>query len=300
VRFVVHASAPRSPEHYQQEAGRAGRDGLPAECVLIYSGADFVRWRQMLEMNGEFTESAKALLRDMERYAAATQCRHRALVEYFGEEWTRGECGACDWCLKELDAVADSTTVARKILSCVARVRQSYGLAHVADVLLGKASEKVVASGHAELSTFGILRDEPAAAVRGYMEQLVAGGWLARAGDPYPVLRLTSRGAALLKGEAACELYRETQPAKGRSRQRGAGGAGFAGDPDLFDALREVRLRIARERGVPPYVIFHDTTLREMARLRPRTIDALRGIYGIGERKAADLGAAFLEVLQGG
>jgi ATP-dependent DNA helicase RecQ len=117
VRFVVHASAPRSPEHYQQEAGRAGRDGLPSECVLIYSGSDFVRWRQMLEMNGEFTDSARMLLRDMERYAAGTRCRHRALVEYFGEPWTRGECGACDWCLKELDAVADSTTVARKVLS---------------------------------------------------------------------------------------------------------------------------------------------------------------------------------------
>jgi ATP-dependent DNA helicase RecQ len=130
------------------------------------------------------------------------------------------------------------------------------------------------------------------------MEQLVAGGWLARAGDPYPVLRVTSRGAALLKGEAACELYRETQPAKGRSRQRGAGGAGFAGDPDLFDALREVRLRIARERGVPPYVIFHDTTLRQMAERRPATVDDLHDIYGVGARKAADFGDAFLDAIR--
>ena len=108
VRFVIHAGAPRSPEHYQQESGRAGRDGLQAECVLIYSGADFVRWRQMLEANGELTDSARALLRDMERYAAGTHCRHRSLVEYFGEPYTRSECGACDWCLKELDPVADA------------------------------------------------------------------------------------------------------------------------------------------------------------------------------------------------
>jgi ATP-dependent DNA helicase RecQ len=298
VRFVVHASAPRSPEHYQQEAGRAGRDGLPAECVLIYSGADFVRWRQMLETNGEFTESARGLLRDMERYAAGTRCRHRALVEYFGEPWTRGECGACDWCLKELDAVADSTTLARKILSCVARVRQNYGLAHVADVLLGKANDKVVALGHAELSTFGLLKHEAPAAVRGYIEQLVAGGWLARAGEPYPILRLTAAGAALLKGEGSCELFRELQPPKGRSRTRGAGGATFDADPELFDVLRGVRTRLARERGVPPYVIFPDTTLKQMAERRPANIDDLHDIYGVGAKKAADFGDAFLDAIR--
>jgi len=298
VRFVVHASAPRSPEHYQQEAGRAGRDGLPAECVLIYSGSDFVRWRQMLEQNGEFTESTRALLRDMERYAAGTRCRHRALVEYFGEEWTRGECGACDWCLKELDSVEDSTTLARKILSCVARVRQGYGLAHVADVLLGKASDKVVAYGHAELSTFGLLKQESAAAVRGYIEQLVAGGWLARDGEPYPVLRLTSSGAALLKGAGTCELFREQVPVKGRSRPRGTGATTFDGDPALFDRLREVRTRIARERGVPPYVIFHDTTLRQLAERRPQTLDDLHDIYGVGVKKAADFGDDFLDAIR--
>ncbi len=298
VRFVVHASAPRSPEHYQQEAGRAGRDGLPAECVLIYSGADFVRWRQMLETNGEFTESARGLLRDMERYAAGTRCRHRALVEYFGEAWTRGECGACDWCLKELDGVADSTTLARKILSCVARVRQNYGLAHVADVLLGKANDKVVALGHAELSTFGLLKQETPAAVRGYIEQLVAGGWLARAGEPYPILRLTAAGAALLKGEGNCELFRELQPPKGRSRTRGAGGATFDADPELFDVLRGVRTRLARERGVPPYVIFPDTTLKQMAERRPSSLDDLYDIYGVGAKKAADFGDAFLDAIR--
>ena len=298
VRFVIHASAPRSPEHYQQEAGRAGRDGLSAECVLIYSGSDFVRWRQMLEQNGEYTDSTRLLLRDMERYAAGTRCRHRALVEYFGEEWARGECGACDWCLKELDAVADSTTVARKVLSCVARLRTGYGMAHVSDILLGKASDKVVQYGHAELSTFGLLKGETPAAVRGYIEQLVAGGWLARAGDPYPVLRLTTSGAALLKGEGACELFRELQPVKGKSRQRGAGSVVYDGDLKLFDALRDVRTRIARERGVPPYVIFHDTTLQQMAARRPKTIDDLYDIYGVGAKKATDFGDAFLDAIR--
>jgi ATP-dependent DNA helicase RecQ len=271
---------------------------LPAECVLIYSGADFVRWRQMLESNGEWTESTRDLLRDMERYAAGTRCRHRSLVEYFGERYERETCGNCDWCLKELDQVSDSTTIARKILSCVARVRQTWGAGHVTDVLMGKASEKVQAAGHDTLSTFGLLKDEASASIRGYIEQLVADGMLAREGDPYPVLRLTASGATLLKDGGTCVLYRELRPPKGKTRRRGEGAVSYAGDAELFDVLRGVRLKIARERGVPPYVIFHDTTLREMSDRRPSTIEDLHDLYGVGAKKAADFGDAFLDAIR--
>jgi ATP-dependent DNA helicase RecQ len=304
VRFVVHASAPRSLEHYQQESGRAGRDGLEAECVLISSAADFVRWKMMLEQNGELTDGARGLLRQMERYATGVGCRHRHLSTYFGDSYPAGECGTCDVCLGELEAVPDPVPVARKILSCVARVGQRFGVLYVTSVLRGQSSEQVVSRGHDRLSTFGLLRDEPVAAVRGYIEQLVGLGLLQLTDDAYPVLSMTGQGVALLKDEAAypdLSLARQRTPVKGaaRSRSRIETESWDHVDRSLFDRLRALRLDLARARGVPPYVIFHDATLREMARLRPTSKAALLGVKGVGARKAAELGDAFLILIAG-
>jgi ATP-dependent DNA helicase RecQ len=303
VRFVLHVGVPRSLEHYQQEAGRAGRDGLASECVLISSPGDFARWRSLLEANGGLTEGDRLHLREIERYASATSCRHRALVEYFGQEYTAASCGACDWCLGELQQIDDALTVAQKILSCVVRTGQRFGVGHVVSVLAGQRSEAVLARGHHELSTFGLLADTPHAEIRGYLDQLTQGGFLVRVGDQYPVLQVTEQARALLRGEASCMLYRQPRvrrPAADRQRGRAAIADLTPQEQERFERLRAMRLAMARDRHVPPYVIFHDTTLREIARLQPRSIGELRGVTGIGERKAELFGDEVLAALAAG
>ena len=303
VRFVVHAGAPQSLEHYQQESGRAGRDGLEAECVLISSAADFMRWRIMLEKNGELTEARRALMRDIERYASSVGCRHKRLIAYFGETYAKDDCAACDFCLGELETIEDPVTLARKILSCVARVNQRFGAAHVTNILRGSESDQVIARGHRDLSVFGLLKDRSIDEVRAYIDQLVARGLLRQTGDQYPVLQLTQDGVNLMRDAGAMPdltLARMKKPEKDRvpRRSRVEAESWEGVDRDLFEALRALRLQIARDRHVPPYVVFHDTTLRELARLKPTTLDALRHVYGVGARKAEDLGAAVIDVIK--
>ncbi len=305
VRFVIHAGAPQSVEHYQQESGRAGRDGLEAECVLITSAADFLKWRMMLERNGELTEARRSLMRDMERYAASVGCRHRRLMAYFGEVSGHDDCGACDFCLGELEPIAEPIVLARKILSCVARVGQRFGAGHVTTVLRGQANEAVMMRHHHELSTFGLLSHASVDEVRGYIDQLIAFGLLQTTDDQYPVLHLTADGVALLKDASAqpdLSLARQRQPERGRwpKRSRAEVESWEGVDRDLFERLRAMRLEVARSRGVPPYVIFHDTTLRELARRKPSSIEELRHVYGVGARKAEDLGELVLATLREG
>jgi ATP-dependent DNA helicase RecQ len=262
-----------------------------------------MRWRLMFEQDGMFTDARRMLLRDMERYAGSVGCRHQQLVGYFGETYGRDDCGACDCCLGELESVEDPATLARKILSAVARVRGRFGAAHVTNVLRGSMSEAVTTRGHDQLSVFGLLKDAAVNEVRAYVDQLIALGLLRQTDDQYPVLQLTHEGLALLKDAGAMPdlaLARQKQPQKGKPQRKSkVEAASWEGvDKDLFERLRALRLDLARERGVPPYVIFHDTTLRELARLKPATMEALHHVYGIGARKAEELGEVILQAIR--
>jgi len=303
VRVVVHAGAPQSLEHYQQEAGRAGRDGLEAECVLIYSGADAPKWRAMLAEDGEVPEAKLALLRDMERYAASVGCRHKRLVNYFGEAFPKTDCGACDYCLGELEPVQEPVVLARKILSAVARVDQRFGVAHVSNVMRGRETDLVKSRGHDRLSVFGLLNDASADEVRGYIDQLVARGLLRVTDEAYPVLKLTAEGVGLMKDPGALPdliLARQRKPEKVRAERRATrevADSWHGVDRDLFDRLRALRQSLAKARGVPPYIIFHDRTLRELARLRPTNVAALTHVYGMGVSKVELFGRAVVDVI---
>jgi ATP-dependent DNA helicase RecQ len=313
VRYVLHTAMPKSIEHYQQETGRAGRDGLEAECVLLYSGADVVLWRSMIERpmddvtpDPAHVQTAIKHLIDIDRFASGTACRHRALVEYFGQNFDKPSCAACDICLGETEDVPDATIVAQKIVSCVVRVGQSFGVGHVISVLRGEATDRVRARGHQSLSTFGLLKGNSRNEVRDWIWQLVAQGFLAQNGDEYPVLQLTGDARPLLRGDVVVRLrqpiatvkkVRRPHPAFGTPLPPGEGPGEREYDRALFDALRAWRRSEAEERGVPPYVIFSDRTLRELARAKPETLTELREIYGVGDAKLEAFGLVLLELV---
>jgi ATP-dependent DNA helicase RecQ len=317
VRLVVHAAMPKSIEHYQQETGRAGRDGLPAECVLLHATTDVVRWKKLLlkrAATGETPPDALAgqlaALVDMRRLCSTTTCRHRSLAAHFGQTLERSDCGACDVCLGEVGLLRDATDTARKILSCVARTGGRFGVSHIVAVLKGSERSVVHRWGHETLSTYGLLRDISRKALTDLVYQLVDQGLVDQCGGVRPVLNLNDASWAVLRGERDVALR---QPAE-RPARRGrattaptaAGRAAIAEvdapswkgvDRGLFEHLRAVRAEIAHERHVPAYIVFGDVTLRHLARTRPTTPDAFRQVRGVGDKKLEDLGPRFLAAI---
>lgn len=305
VRFVAHLDLPKSMEGYYQETGRAGRDGLPANAWMAYGLGDVVSMRQML-LSGDANEERKRVelqkLDALLGFCEATTCRHQAILRYFGEAHPGG-CGECDNCLSPVDTW-DATKAAQMALSCVYRTGQRFGVVHLIDVLLGKDTPKIEQFNHQQLSTFGIGKDLAQQQWSSVYRQLAAAGFINVDIEGYGGLKLTEAARPVLKGQQEVWLRRDVEPTKRKTSKAERGSRlreAFAGaneDP-LWLALKAKRTELAREQGVPPYVIFHDSTLLEILNRKPQTLTEMAQISGIGQAKLAKYGDEFLQVVEG-
>jgi ATP-dependent DNA helicase RecQ len=308
VRLVLHTSLPKSLEAYQQETGRAGRDGLAAECVLLYSSADVFSWEALVRKSAEESDldvdeierliaGQTEHLHAIRRYAQATRCRHAALSEYFGQAYGTEPCGACDVCLGETESLPDATVTAQKIISCVARVGERFGVRHVCEVLRGAKTEGIQRHGHDRLSTFGLLAALDQRAAENLTHQLLDQGLLGRSGGDRPVVMLNERSWEVLRGTRTVVL---SEPRSGKAKAAKADVDDWKGvDRDLFERLRKWRRQVAEGRGKPAWTIFDDKSLRAIAREKPTSPAALLRVKGIGEKRLADFGAAILDLVAG-
>ena len=303
VRFVAHLDLPKSIESYYQETGRAGRDGAPADAWMTYGLSDVVTLRQMVEGSGADEQRKRIEVRKLDALLGLcelTTCRRQTLLAYFGEE-RANPCGNCDNCIAPPEAW-DATEAARKALSCVYRTGQRFGAGYVIDVLRGKDDERIRGFRHHRLSTFGIGADIDASTWRSVFRQLVARGLMSVDVGGFGSLKLTEASRAVLRGECEVRMRRDAPTPRKQRRENPVRAARTALGPEhqaLFDALRARRRELAREQGVPPYVIFHDVTLEAMAEQQPHTLEAFAALPGVGEKKLERYAATFIEVIDG-
>jgi ATP-dependent DNA helicase RecQ len=302
VRCVLHASLPKSIEHYQQETGRAGRDGLEAECVLLYTAADVLRWESLFRKSAEKAEEPADViaahrhhLRQMQRFASVATCRHKLLSEHFDQAYEQPDCGACDVCLGELEGIAEATVIAQKILSCVARVEQRFGVGHVADVLLGADTEMIRRCRHQQLSTYALLKEHSKKEVQSWIYQLLDQDLLSRTEGDRPVLQLNQQSWGVMRGQLSVRLFRAKKGQRQRTRYDEHSWEGA--DRELFDRLRQWRRAAAARRGIAPFMVLHDSVLQQLAIYRPTRLDTLGQVRGIGEQRLAHLGSELIAII---
>ncbi|MBT5807732.1 RecQ family ATP-dependent DNA helicase, partial [Candidatus Uhrbacteria bacterium] len=298
VRMVVHMDLPKTIEGYYQETGRAGRDGLASECILFYSYADRRKQEYFINMidDGEEKKLATRKLDDMVEYCQNEVCRRFFLLMYFGEFDAATSCKACDNCTSPSVEESDATEVSQKILSAVLRTGERFGAAHVCDVLRGSKKKRILELQHDELSVHGIAKDIPLGALRGYVHALKRRGFLEKNEGEYPTLRVSNKGRQVLVDKGEILLPVQNLAETKLKRSKGAK-SDLAYNTELFEQLRELRKKIADNENVPPFVIFGDKTLHEMAFYFPSNLDAFENLFGVGRRKLEAFGNEFLECI---
>ncbi|MFH1882108.1 MAG: DNA helicase RecQ [Planctomycetota bacterium] len=296
VRYLIHTGMPKSLEHYQQETGRSGRDGLEAECCLFYSGGDYGIWKSLMsDMEPEAQKIAMFKLSRMYNYCTGGVCRHKAILRYFGQELDKNNCSACDMCLGELDCIDDALQTAQKILSCVLRLEQRFGGGYTASVLTGSHDKRILENKHDALSTYGLLSSYEKHSVHDWIEQLVGQDYIEKVGE-YNILNVTEKGWQTLRGKETPRLLRPAQKAAKVSKVIIDSWEGV--DQNLFEALRKLRAAIASKKGVPAYIVFGDAALRDMAKRRPSTTERFLEVKGVGEIKCQQYGKVMLAAVR--